>query len=106
MSTYSRPMRWSDWSRLASRYLRDPHSPYGPGHMSYPALVEMISSSRWPAKSAARMRPKLASAPAAGGPFFLGGVVGGWPEGEAPPQDGPLVRQRRLVAEVVPQPEG
>ena len=24
----------SDWSRLASRYLREPHSPYGPGHMS------------------------------------------------------------------------
>ncbi len=22
------------WSRLASRYFRDPHSPYGPGHMS------------------------------------------------------------------------
>ena len=23
-----------DWSRLASTYLREPHSPYGPGHMS------------------------------------------------------------------------
>ncbi len=62
MSTYSRPIRFSDWSRLASRYLREPHSPYGPGHMSYPALVEMISSSRYGRKSSAKIRPKLISA--------------------------------------------
>src|SRR5213592_2395858 len=53
MSTYSRPMRARLWSRLASRYFREPHSPYGPGHMSYPAFVELVISTKagydmWP----------------------------------------------------------
>ena len=39
-------MRFRLWSRLASKYFLDPQSPYGPGHMSYPALVLMINSSR------------------------------------------------------------
>ena len=68
MSTYSRPIRRSDWSSEASRYLREPHSPYGPGHMSYPALVEMINSSRYGAKSVASIRPKFSSAEPYGGP--------------------------------------
>ncbi|GAA3353633.1 hypothetical protein GCM10017744_007870 [Streptomyces antimycoticus] len=40
------PIRDSDWSRLARTFLREPHSPYGPGHMRYPALLAMKSSSR------------------------------------------------------------
>ena len=39
-------IRWRLWSRLARRYLREPRWPYGPDHMSHPALVEMTSSSR------------------------------------------------------------
>ena len=46
------PSRPRLWSRLASRYLREPPPcPYGPGHMSHPAFVEMSSSSRYGAKS-------------------------------------------------------
>ncbi len=61
-------MRASDWSRLASTYLRDPHSPYGPGHMSYPALDEITSSSRYGRRSSRSMRPKFSSAEPNGGP--------------------------------------
>lgn len=61
-------MRESDWSRLARTYLREPHSPYGPGHMSYPALLEMISSSRYGRKSWAKIWPKFVSAEPGGGP--------------------------------------
>jgi hypothetical protein len=55
-------MRRSESSRLDRRYLRDPNSPYGPGHMSQPALVEITSSLRYACRSAARMRPKFSSA--------------------------------------------
>ena len=69
MSTYSSPIRASDWSSEASTYLREPPPwPYGPGHMSYPALVEMTSSSRYGRKSSARYRPKFSSARPYGGP--------------------------------------
>ena len=61
-------MRVSDWSRLARRYFRDPHSPYGPGHMSYPALVERTSWSRYGRKSWLKICPKLVSAEPNGGP--------------------------------------
>ncbi len=50
------------------RYLREPPTPYGPGHMSQPALDEMIISSRRPAKSLAMMWPKFSSAEPKGGP--------------------------------------
>jgi len=36
--------------------------------MSHPALVEITSSSRWPAKSVANTRPKFSSAAPGGGP--------------------------------------
>ncbi len=49
-------------------YLREPRSPYGPGHMSQPALLEMTSSSRRPRKSSARIRPAFVSAVPYGGP--------------------------------------
>ena len=63
MSTYSSPIRARLWSRLASMYLREPPPwPYGPGHMSHPAFVEMMSSSRYGAKSSRSRRPKFDSA--------------------------------------------
>ena len=49
-------------------YLREPRNPYGPGHMSQPALVEITSSSRSGAKSSAKRRPKFFSALPYGGP--------------------------------------
>ena len=33
-------------TRKAAKILREPKSPYGPGHISHPALLEMTSSSR------------------------------------------------------------
>ena len=69
MSTYSRPIRFSDWSSEARTYFREPPPwPYGPGHMSQPALVEMMSSSRYGARSSVRYFPKLVSAWPYGGP--------------------------------------
>ena len=68
MSTWSRLIRASEASRLDSTYLREPALPYGPGHMSQPALVEMIISSRYGAKSARIIRPKFSSAEPYGGP--------------------------------------
>lgn len=68
MSTWSSPIRFSEASSDDSRYLREPHSPYGPGCISYPALVEMISSSRYGAKSWRKSLPKLSSAEPGGGP--------------------------------------
>src|SRR5262245_7863520 len=50
------------WPRLARRYLRDPPSPYGPGHMSKPALVETTISSRCARRSLAMTRPNVSSA--------------------------------------------
>ena len=58
----------SEASRLDSRYLRELALPYGPGHMSQPAFVEMIISSRYGAKSVRIMRPKFSSAEPYGGP--------------------------------------
>ena len=71
MSTKSRPSRFRLWSRLASRYFREPQSPYGPGHMSHPAFVVITSSSRCPLKVVACTRPNCSSAAPYGGPWLL-----------------------------------
>ena len=42
--------------------------PYGPGHMSQPAFVEMTSSLRYGFRSSRRIRPKFVSAEPYGGP--------------------------------------
>ena len=103
MSTWSRPSRARLWSRLASRYLRDPRSPYGPGHMSQPALVEITSSSRRPAKSSRRTRPGVDLRAAVRRAVVVGQVEVRDPEVERPPHDRPGRLDRPVVAEVPPE---
>ena len=54
---------------LTDRYLDGiPKSPYGPGHISNPALVDMINSSLYGRKSLSIILPKFSSAEPGIGP--------------------------------------
>src|SRR5262249_44936570 len=71
MSTYSNPRRFRLWSREAMRYFFEAPIPYGPGHISYPALNEINNSSRKPQKSFRRIAPRFSSELPYGGPYIL-----------------------------------
>src|SRR5499433_1120157 len=71
MSTYSNPRRVRLSSREVIRYFLDAPRPYGPGHISYPALEEITSSLRMPWKSSRRILPRFSSALPYGGPYIL-----------------------------------
>ena len=99
-------MRASDWSRLASRYLREPPPcPYGPG----PHVVARLGGEDQLVAVRAEVlredRAEVALGAAVGRAVVVGQVEVRDAAVERPPQDGPLGLQGLVVAEVVPQPE-
>ena len=98
-------MRARLWSRLASRYLREPNSPYGPGHMSQPAFVEMTSSSRYGRRSFSISAPERLLGGAVRRAVVVREVEVRDAEVEGAAHDRAAVLERPLAAEVLPQPE-
>ena len=105
MSTYSRPIRRRLWSRLASRYLREPHSPYGPGPHVPAGLRRDDQLVAVAAEVLGEDAPEVELRAAVRRPVVVGEVEVGDAEVECPAQDRAAVAQRAVVAEVLPQPE-
>ena len=85
--------------------MREPWSPYGPGHMSQPAFVEMTSSLRYGAKSVGDDQAEVLLGGAVGRAVVVGEVEVGDAEVEGSPHDGALGLERSVVAEILPKAE-
>ena len=98
-------MRSSDWSRLDSRYLREPNSPYGPGPHVPAGLgrkEKLVAVGR---EILSEQLPEIRLGAAVGRPVVVREIEVADAEIERAPQDRALRLQRPVTAEVVPQPQ-
>src|SRR5262245_32172242 len=106
MSTWSRRNRRKLWSSDATTCFFEAPIPYGPGHISYPAFVEINNSSRsGPPKSFFKIAPRFSSALPLGGSVHVRQVEVSDSPVERVPNDGAAIFKDIYSAEVLPEPQ-